>query len=216
LNGRQYEKSDDALRITTVYSQKFSPHWSLSARANFETQFDVGYRFDRNTRERLSIISDFMSPGRLEIGSGLRYSVGKTPNFVFDGTFSPVTGKLTYVLSDTVNEADYGLLPGTKRLSELGMQLNTQTQISIMENVSFQNSLRLFANYARPENVDVNWETLLVLKVNRFLNANFATNLIYDDDTDIVTRNSEGEVTSSGPRVQFKHVLNVGVNFIFQ
>ena len=87
----------------------------------------------------------------------------------------------------------------------------------VVKNVSFQTKLGLFSNYAHnPQNIDINWETLISMKVNEFLSASITTNLIYDDDIDIgVDENDDGIVDKVGPRVQFKEVLGVGFSYKF-
>ncbi len=75
-----------------------------------------------------------------------------------------------------------------------------------MENITLTTKLSLFSNYANnPQNIDVNWETLLELKVNKFISATISTHLLYDDDVSIT--DSKGKV---GPRTQFKEVIGVG------
>lgn len=68
-----------------------------------------------------------------------------------------------------------------------------------------------FSNYLEDtKNVDVRWDVLLNMKVNKWFSANISTNMIYDNDTKIVQKDG-----SKGPRLQFKEVLGVGfqVNF---
>jgi hypothetical protein len=77
--------------------------------------------------------------------------------------------------------------------------------------------LDLFSNYQNnPQNIDVSWETIIGLKVNRFITTTITTHLIYDDDIDIgVDRNDDGVIDGSGPRTQFKEVIGVGLNVKF-
>ena len=49
------------------------------------------------------------------------------------------------------------------------------------------------------------------MKVNKFLTANFFTQLLYDDDIDIEFYNKDGIIDEKGPRVQFKSVLGIGL-----
>jgi len=80
-----------------------------------------------------------------------------------------------------------------------------------MENITVSSRLSLFSNYANnPQNIDVNWETLIELKVNRFISATIATHLIYDDDIAIQDRDG-----NTGPRTQFKEVIGVGFSYKF-
>ncbi len=81
-----------------------------------------------------------------------------------------------------------------------------------MKNVSFTTKLDLFSNYLKdPQNIVVNWETLIALKVNKFINVNFNTHLIYDDKI-LIASEEDGLVI---PRVQFKEIFGVGISFKF-
>nr|MBP9083784.1 DUF3078 domain-containing protein [Bacteroidia bacterium] len=87
----------------------------------------------------------------------------------------------------------------------------------IIENVNLQTKLELFSNYLEdPQNIDVNWEVLISMKVNKYITATLATQLIYDDNTIIaVDNNSDGIIDEAGPRTQFKEVLGVGFSYKF-
>ncbi len=89
--------------------------------------------------------------------------------------------------------------------------------MDLMENVKMITDLELFSNYAdTPQNIDVNWNLMLNMKINKWLSANLSTSLIYDDDISIdIDDNNDGIVDRSGPRVQFKELLGVGLSFTF-
>jgi len=74
----------------------------------------------------------------------------------------------------------------------------------------------LFTNYIKnPQNVVVNWETLLAFKMNKFLSASINTQLVYDDKIKVpVIRN--GEAKSIGSLIQFKEILGVGFAYTFK
>ena len=217
INGRSLRKSDDALRILTQFSKKLNEHWSLSNRLEINTQVWEGIKYTINNttnEEEQERISNFLAPGRFEVSAGLQYNI-KKEELRINGMISPLSGKMTVVLDDSVNVQSFGIEEGEKVLSEVGIQFTSGLSTKFMQNITFTNNLHLFANYLEIDNIDVNWETLLVLKVSKFINTNFSTNLIYDDDINIKVTNDRGEVIAEGPRTQFKHVLNVGMNFIF-
>ena len=85
----------------------------------------------------------------------------------------------------------------------------------MLNNISVNSKLNLFTNYlVSPENLDVNWELLVVMKVNKFLSVNINTHLYYDHDTKVsVDNNKDGIIDGYGPRTQFKELLGVG--FVF-
>ena len=82
----------------------------------------------------------------------------------------------------------------------------------IFENVNFGTKLELFSDYLNnPQNIDVNWQVAIVLKVNSWLNVNITSELIYDDD--VIFKNDAG--LPIGPRTQFNEnmMLGIGLNF---
>jgi len=82
----------------------------------------------------------------------------------------------------------------------------------VAKNVNIATKLELFSDYLNnPQNVDVNWQVQIDLKVNSWLNVNFSTELIYDDD--VIINDSNGNPL--GPRTQFKQMLMVGVGYKF-
>ena len=57
----------------------------------------------------------------------------------------------------------------------------------------------------------MNWDVLINMKINKYLNATLNTTLKYDND--VKTINDEGE--KHGAKVQFKEVLGIGVAYNF-
>ena len=61
------------------------------------------------------------------------------------------------------------------------------------------------------QNVDVNWDVLISMKINKFLSATINTTLKYDNDV----KTFEEDGTKRGAKVQFKEILGVGVAYNF-
>jgi hypothetical protein len=52
-----------------------------------------------------------------------------------------------------------------------------------MENVSMENILNLYSNYLdKPQNVDIDYQMNLSMKINRYLSTNLTFQAIYDDN----------------------------------
>jgi len=67
-----------------------------------------------------------------------------------------------------------------------------------------------------PQNIDVNWELLISMKVNKYISATITTQLIYDDDINIAVDNNNDDIIDEfGPRVQFREVLGIGLSYKF-
>lgn len=215
---RGFIKSDDKLRLRTQYSHKFNRHWSLTTAADLTTQIDAGFNYVERTDDNgdnfwdATLISRFMAPGYLLLTCGWEFNrQSPTRDFRFSSSISPVTGKVTFVLDqELADQGAFGVEPGRQSRSELGPSLSNQFEWEVFQNVSFRSDLDLFANFETVDNVDVVWQTRMAMKVNKHLSANFSTHLIYDDDVDI--QRDDGTTYRA---VQFKHVLNVSVGFIF-
>jgi len=203
-------KTDDRIDFQSKYGRQGSGKWFYSALMSFKTQMTPGYNYP-NTEDK---ISDLLAPAYLLFSLGMDYK--PTPEFTL--FLSPLTSKNTFVNDDLLSEAGaFGVEPGKKFRSELGAYLNAAyKKDEILKNVNFLTKLDLFSNYLNnPQNIDVSWEMLIVLKVNEFISATVNTHLLYDDDILIkVDEGSEGEPIM-GKRTQFKEVIGVGLTYKF-
>jgi hypothetical protein len=196
--------------------------WYATALGDFRTQFADGFNYPNDS----VYISRFMAPGYALAAIGFDYK----PNDHFSAFIAPLTGKFTFVNDDSL--ARNGAFGVQKEIrdpnqggkvtqnykthrEEFGAYLKVQYQTKVMENITFQTVLELFSNYLNnPQNVDVNWTTLTTFKVNKFISATLATQLIYDDDIKVL-RNAGDQKGTVGPDVQFKQVLGVGFTYKF-
>ena len=80
-----------------------------------------------------------------------------------------------------------------------------------MENVNQIINVDFFIPYNKQfGNVDMNWDVLINMKINKYLNATLNTTLKYDNDVKTI---NEGE--KRGAKVQFKDILGIGVAYNF-
>lgn len=201
-------KTDDRIDLQSKYGRKASDKWYYSGLVSFKTQLAPGYNYpDIETK-----ISDLMAPAYLLFSLGMDYK----PNPNFSMFLSPLTSKNTIVLAKGIDPASFGVGPGKKFRSELGAYANiAYKKDEIIKNVNFLTKLDLFSNYLhKPQNIDVSWENLLILKVNKFISATVNTLLVYDDD--ILVRVGGTDINPvKGKRVQFKEVIGVGFAYKF-
>lgn len=201
-------KSDDLLILESQYGRRFSKNWFASLLVNFRTQFYKGEELKEKadgTNEAI-LVSEFMSPAYLQAALGFTYK--KTEVLIF--TLSPFTSKNTIVLNDNLAPL-FDVVPGKNIRAELGTSFNGNFKKELFTNIKFETNLNLFSNYQTLKNVDVNWTTHLVLKVNKFITSSVTTQLIYDDDIDVPRDNKD----TPGPATQFKSAINVGFAYSF-
>ena len=233
---KDVRKSDDKIDLLSKYGYDINNKNKLfyTFLLNFKSQFTEGFEYPTDTTKVL--ISDFLAPGYLLLALGIDFK----PEEYFSVFLSPLTAKFTFVnhqdLADagsfgvepaTYNELGVKTSDGENLRSEFGAYLNVKFQKDVLSNVNLLTKLDLFSNYSEnPQNIDVNWEVLLGMKINTYLTASISTHLIYDDDVNIQEyeeRNGfripklrpDGVTPLTGPRVQFKEVLAIGFSYKF-
>ena len=200
-------KTDDKIEFTSLAGLKATEKLNYSAELAFRSQCAPGYEYGATDT---ILISKFLAPAYVSLGLGMEW----VPNEHFSIYFSPVTGRLT-IISDTTLAYRYGFNTldandqdthywGDKVRYEFGARAVAKFQYPLAKNIDFNSKLELFSNYLwHPERVDVDWQNMLVMKVNSWLNCNLATHLIYDYDIPF-------EGIEKGSKVQFKEVLAIG------
>lgn len=218
----QFQKTNDKINIVSKYGRKLSKaadgRFFFSSLIDFRTQFAPGFAAPGETE----YISKFMAPGYALLATGADMKV----NPYLSINYAPATGKFTFVNDERLaNAGAFGvepavfaadgttvLTPGKSFRAEIGSFLKVNFKKEVVTNVNVESRLELFSNYANnPGNIDVNWENIIILKVNEWLSTSFITQLIYDDDIDIAQFDDAGVETGSGPRVQFKQLFGIGL-----
>lgn len=177
------KKTDDRFEFNSVVGKKASERWSYSAFANFKTQFTKGYVYSRNEdgAEVREEYTNFLSPAYLYIGPGMLYK--RDDNFKIN--LSPATSKFTFVDKNFTlpNEEYFGVEEGKSMRYELGFNASMYYKLDVIANVTFENILNLYSNYLEdPQNVDIDYQLNIVMKINRYLTTNLSFQTIYDDN----------------------------------
>jgi len=207
---KDFFKADDKLEFNSKLGYGLSEKISAAALINFKSQMAPGYP----SPENMVLISDLLAPAYFIGAVGLDIK----PCDKFSLFVSPIASKATIVMNETLAEVGaFGVDPGKSFRGEFGGYIRMIYGQDLMENVNLQTKLDLFSNYLNnPQYIDINWEVLLMMKINKYLSASINTQLIYDRDIEIgKDTNSDGELDDFGPRVQFKELIGVGLSFSF-
>ena len=184
----------------------------------------AGYNYPNTINK----ISDLLAPAYVLTAIGADFK----PNDRLSAFIAPATSKITIVNNDSLAnigafgvtaatlDADGNIIePGQNLRSEVGGYMRVVYQQTLFKDksVSITSKLDHFSNYMEnPQNIDVSWETIIGLKVNKFITTTITTHLIYDDDVAIaVDRTGDGILDGKGPRTQFKEVIAVGLSYKF-
>ena len=215
-------KSDDRWEIGTKLGRQMNAKWDINGFATLRSQFTEGF----DPTDANITISNLMAPGYLLAGLGANYKKGDWLNI----NLSPLTSKITFVTNDSLanteiinpdgsptGKAKYGNDVGNSIRSEFGAYAKISIKKEILENVTISTQADFFSDYLHNfGTIDVNWNLMLLMKVNKFITATVTTNLIYDEDISIVLqKNNLGEATRIGPAVQFKETVGVGLTYTY-
>lgn len=186
-------KTDDRIELNSLWGKKASGNWYYSAYFNFKSQMDTG--LDKNGVR----ISHFFSPAYFQMGPGMLWK--KNDNLSVN--FAPAAAKAIFVDSHFTNlGSSFGVLQGDSSRFEFGASISAYYKFNLMTNVSIENRLNLYSNYLdAPQNVDVDYQMNVVMKINKYLSANVALQAIYDDN--------------AVQAIQLKELFGIGVNYGF-
>ena len=176
INGQSLQKTDDRIEINSILGKKASGEWYYSAFFNFKTQFDSGFD-PANTSVR---ISHFFSPAYFQFGPGMMWK--KNDNLKIN--VAPATSKVILVHRHFTDFGpSFGVAQGDNSRYEFGAAVNGYYKFTPMENVTIENILNLYTNYlVDAQNIDIDYQLNIGMKINKFLSTNFTFQTIYDDN----------------------------------
>lgn len=209
-NDVPFTKTDDKFDLVSKYGYQAYGKWYYAALFSFKTQMTPGFKKPTDT----VMISNFLAPAYLLGAIGMDY---KPSNYI-SLFIAPITTKLTIVNDSSLSAAGaFGVQAGEKMRGEYGGYLrlifskNDFTE-PFLQNISLTTKLDLYSNYLNnPEYIDVNWETMFAMKVNKYITVNLTTHLIYDFDIKFPTDTQGVEKD----KVQFKEIFGVGFSYKF-
>jgi hypothetical protein len=188
------QKTDDRIEFISTAGKKAGGNWYYSLFFHFKTQMDAGLDPANGIRN-----SQLFSPAYFQIGPGMLWK--KSDNLRVN--IAPATSRLILVDGRfTEIASSFGVEQGKTSRFEFGAAVNGYYKFQIMENVTFENILNLYSNYVEdPQNVDLDYQLNIVMKINKYLTTNFAFQTIYDDN--------------AFRGFQTRQVIGLGVNYTF-
>jgi hypothetical protein len=204
-------KNLDLLETNSKLNHKAFGKFDFSGILLFKTQVAHGnnYIARDNKKDSVVLVSKIMNPAVLTVGIGLDYKPDKNTSI----NFSPLSYKGTFV-PDTANidQTKYGIAKDKKSLNEPGVSFMISNIYKPFKSVTITNRLQLFTNYINnPQNIDIDWETIVVANLNWFTDVRFNTHLIFDDDTKTLDNDTQRKTA----RIQFKEMIGFSLAFRF-
>jgi len=177
-------KTADRIFWDNKVGLKLSRSWNFFASLNFESQFDKGYSFSKDTdgREVRTLLSRFMAPGYLTESVGFEYK----PVKYFFLRIGTGTARQTFVLDTSLyrsNPKNFGVEPGGRFRNELAFQLVSSIDKDIAKDLNLKSRYVMFANYEQLSAIDHRLDVTLTARINKLINVAVSGVVMYDDDT---------------------------------
>lgn len=198
-------KSSDKIGLSTQLGYSTDNVWFYTLMGDLNTQFAKGYDYPDKEHQ----ISNFFAPAYSNIALGMEWR----PKSNYSLLLSPVSTKMTFVTDDYLSDLGaFGVDPGDHFKIEGGAFVKARAELPVMENVNLITTADFFTPYSKDfGNIDVNWDALISMKINKVLSATINTTLKYDND--VKTFDDNG--VKKGAKVQFKEVLGIGLAYNF-
>ena len=198
-------KSSDKIGLSTQLGYSTDNVWFYTLMGDLNTQFAKGYDYPDKEHQ----ISNFFAPAYSNIALGMEWR----PKSNYSLLLSPGATKMTFVTDDYLSDLGaFGVDPGDHFKIEGGAFVKARAELPVMENVNLITTADFFTPYSKDfGNIDVNWDVLISMKINKVLSATINTTLKYDND--VKTFDDNG--VKKGAKVQFKEVLGIGLAYNF-
>ncbi len=200
-----WNKSVDNLQLSSKLGFTYNDKLYYSLLTDFTTQYAKGYKEVTDVNH----ISSFISPGYLNIAMGLDYKPAK----ILSVFYSPITSRLTFVMDDSLATAGaFGVEPGAHLKSQMGMYAKVALNLPVTKNIQIISNLDLFTAYDDSfGNVVIDWNTLVNMKVGKYLTTTLNFALKYDDKVKTVDKDGQ----PAGAKVQIKEIFGLGISYSF-
>lgn len=193
ISGSGLQKTDDRFEYNSLLGLKAKKYWFFSFFSNFKTQYTKGYNYKTDPKV---LVSDFFAPAYWSFGPGMLWK--KSDNARIN--IAPATSRFTFV-SDQFS-GKYGVEENRNTSYSLGFNLSAYFKYVIMKDVTMENIISIYSDYLqKPQNIDIDYQLNLFVKINKYLSTNVGFHAIIDDD--------------ASSKIQFKEVFGLGLNYIF-
>jgi hypothetical protein len=195
VEGLGTRKASDEVTLESMYTYLWTEWVNPFASIRFQSQFAAGYAYDDSSGARDRVSGPF-DPSYLTQTLGLGRSWRDAYKVRMGGTLKETFSSGAYGYAD--DEATAATVETFK--VEPGASLILEVRQELMENILLTSILDVFANFKGTEETDLRWENQLTAKVNRWISANAALDMLYDRDV--------------STRRQIRQSLSIGISFL--
>jgi hypothetical protein len=193
-------KNQDRFNLNFQAAWSIGRAWSLSGMANLRSQFTRGYK---SRKEAGVLVSDFMSPGVLDLSLGLTWKPEGSPWKV---TLSPVTGSMLFVTNEELSQQGINSIEPGKHFKPM---IGPSVMIDFDKKFAGDALRYRFNGYSfwnfRLEPV-ARWENWLTFQATKWLGTSIYWNMIYDREASVPW-------ADRGKYLQINYSIGIGLTF---
>lgn len=198
--GRRAMPSDDVFKVNSKFGLQASGNFYYSANAEFQTNF-----FD-NPKElnNYEMKARFLTPIRLNVGLGMEFKYDW-----LSVNLAPLSFKYIYLTDTTTTDGffikptEFGIEEGKNQLAEIGSKLIVEIkEFRPIPELKINSKFNFYTNYKK---VEIDWEIVAELAINRFLSTRLMLNPRFDNT--VILPDDEKA------KLQMKQMLTVGISY---
>lgn len=189
--------SQDLFQYNLRTGYKAYKHWFYSLNLLFNTQFFNAYPEDSEQRT-----SAFLSPGTLNLGLGMTYSLEKE-RLKFTATISPLAYNLKTCIASDIDHEQFNIRQNRKTVSEVGSSGEVNVLWNFTDNISWKSRLFLFTDYSY---FLAEWENTFNFQINKFLSTQIYVYPRFD---------SSSETGTKWRHWMLRELLSFGISYTF-
>lgn len=194
----KYNTSQDLFQYNLKTGLKAFNHWFYTLNLLFNTQIFNSYPEDSEKRS-----STFLSPGTLNIGLGMTYSLVKGgANLTV--SISPLAYNLKTCIASDIDHEQFNIRQDRKTVSEIGSSAETNLTWKITDMLTWKSRLFLFTDYSY---FLADWENTLNFQFNKVLSTQIFLHPRFDSSSDIGNKKWR--------HWMFREILSFGISYTF-
>jgi hypothetical protein len=183
LGSQDFRTTDNELYLESVLSYNIG--WAIEPYIGniIRSAIGTGYNYDQDPPVATA---GFFDPAYVTQSVGFTYN--KLEQF---------TTRVGFAVQETFTNkynqyTDDPLTPEVEKTKvETGLESVTTADFTLQQNLLYKSNLRLFTRFESMDVWDVRWDNTIVVKINDYLNINFAFLLVYQKDQSLKTQVKE-------------------------
>ncbi len=178
----KFRKTTDRFDLTFEIEHSIGrkKHFNYGLMGNINTQLFSGHEYVSAFHRK---ISNFLSPGKALLSVGIDYKNITQKSYISLFATPASVRLITKVDPDFYPTKRFGVDPFQKLYTEIGAYLSVHYNNTLSKALNYTGRLDLFSNYNRnPQNVDLLFNNILTLSINKIFSATFILDILYDDD----------------------------------